>query len=156
MIDARISEISFEEITPFWLNLWWWHTPETLERFSYMRFGGGHFNEVKDPEIAYFGIQSRGEVVGVNSIHTLPDGTCRSRGLWVDPNHRGKGLGFALLHHSIGWAENRGFWSWSYPRESSLDTYLSAGYESSSDWIVSEHGIKNKFVRKSLDKLVEI
>lgn len=148
MTDVRISEITFDDISPFWLKLWSWHTPDTLERFSFMKYLGGHFNEIKDPEIAYFGAFVSDKIVGVNSIHTLPDGTCRSRGLWVEPDYRGSGIGVLLLRRCIQWSEERGFPTWSYPRDTSLKTYLAAGYAKTSEWNVSDQGIKNAFVYK--------
>ena len=147
---TEIKQITFEEILPFWLKLWAWHTPETVETHSYMRHLAGHF-ETFYPEIAYFGAICDNKIVGVNSVHTLPDGTCRSRGLWVDSEYRGNSIGTLLLEVCVSWATGRASCIWSYPRNTSWNSYKKAGFELSSDWKTSEQGIKNAFCILALD-----
>ena len=80
------------------------------------------------------------EVVGVNSGHQTADGIFRSRGLYVDPAYRGRGLGISLLRYTIHRAkECHGCHTvWSYPKDTALKTYTSVGFVPYTD-IVDNH-----------------
>ena len=116
-----------------------------------MRYGGGYFGLDYEPTITYFALFHDNKIVGVNSGHTTPDNLYRSRGLWVDPEYRGKGFGVALLEASITKAIELGCEGvWSFPRDTSAKTYEAAGFAITSDWIISDHDIKNAYCFKKL------
>lgn len=141
-----IKEISYEEILPLWLKLWPWHDETTVQKYSHMLYPDGYFGLDFSPYIIYYGVIENDEIVAVNSGHTTPDNTFRSRGLWVDPAHRGKGYGVALLRACIDKSIELGCSAtWSFPRDTSWLTYKSAGFQLSTDWIMSENNIKNAY-----------
>lgn len=148
-----ITEISFEQIVPFWLRLWPWCVEEQLERHSCMKYGGGYFGLDYVPDITYFALVHDCKIVGVNSGHTTPGNLYRSRGLWVDPDYRGKGFGVLLLDACIAKAsELKCDATWSFPRDTSVKTYEAAGFTITSDWIQSDHNILNAYCfKKTID-----
>lgn len=146
-----IIEISFEQIIPFWQRLWPWHSEHTLEAYSYMQYGGGYFALDYIPDSTYFALLVDDNIVGVNSGHTTPDNLYRSRGLWIEKEYRGKGLGVPLLTAAITKAQQLNCDGvWSFPRDTSRKTYEAAGFNITSDWIISEHNIKNAYCFKKL------
>ena len=59
----------------------------------------------------------------------------RSRGLWVNPEHRKKGLAKSILIQCLEYARNNGGnWVWTVPRQSALKSYKNAGFVKKSDW----------------------
>jgi GNAT superfamily N-acetyltransferase len=86
--------------------------------------------------------------VGVNSGHLCDDNSFRSRGLWVDENHRGYGYGKELLKAVINQAklESADF-IWSFPRKTSWPTYKSVGFKKTSDWVKSDTSEANVFCK---------
>ena len=85
---------------------------------------------------------------GVNSGHLTPNdkGTkeplwYRSRGLFVLPEWRKKGLGQLLLQRTIKEAIDKGCSHiWSYPNESAISVYLNVGFTQESDFQEAEYG----------------
>ncbi len=85
---------------------------------------------------------------GVNSGHLTPNdkGTkeplwYRSRGLFVLPEWRKKGLGQLLLQRTIEEAIDKGCSHiWSYPNESAISVYLNVGFTQESDFQEAEYG----------------
>jgi GNAT superfamily N-acetyltransferase len=148
-----IIEISFDKIVPFWLRLWPWHSEQTLEAYSYMQYGGGYFALDYIPDTTYFALLVDDKIVGVNSGHTTPDNLYRSRGLWIEKQYRGKGLGVPLLTASVAKARQlKCDGVWSFPRDTSRKTYEASGFIITSDWIISEHNIKNAYcLQKTID-----
>ena len=133
-----IKEIEFKEIYPIWSKELW---PERndIRKVSSMTYNKGTYMEVYNYKfsipkfLAYF---NEGKIVGVNSLHLVSKLECRSRGLWVNTEHRGKGIGRKLLEHTIelGKLYNCNY-IWSLPRRESLSVYLTAGFEKTSEWI---------------------
>ena len=84
----------------------------------------------------FFGVYDKNKLVGVNSGHRTKDKEYRSRGLWVDPDYRGKKIGKILLQSTINKSIEEGCdLVWTLPRQSSMPTYNSVGFEKQSDWI---------------------
>lgn len=92
-----------------------------------------------------------GVIVAVNSFHRaeLPV-VARSRGLWVDPSFRNRGLGKQMLLETSRLARAMGSTMlWSYPRQTSLSVYESVGFHRVSGWCDGEFG-PNCYVLKWL------
>jgi GNAT superfamily N-acetyltransferase len=84
----------------------------------------------------FFGVFDQDKLVGVNSGHRTKDNEYRSRGLWVDPDYRGKKIGKILLQSTINKGVEEGCdLIWTLPRQSSMPAYSSVGFEKQSDWI---------------------
>jgi GNAT superfamily N-acetyltransferase len=74
-------------------------------------------------------------LIGCNSGHQCNDREYRSRGLWVNSDYRGRGIGKMLLLATIEEGEKAGSeFIWSIPRHGSLDVYLSTGFVQTTPW----------------------
>lgn len=146
-----IKTISWNNIVNIWENNLWPTRRSPIETNSAMSYleGVDMYNMYTTP--TYFGYIIDNVIVGVNSGHKCSDDSYRSRGLWVNPDYRKKGIGTALLLETIEQAikENSDF-VWSFPRYSSWNTYKKAGFKLSSDWMSSETSERNAYCIKKL------
>jgi len=141
------KDITFDDIRPFWDKLW---AGKTYEQHSAMSYLGGYL--AWPPEtVCYYGVfDKNNNIVGVNSCHDTGAYTVRSRGLWVDEQHRNNGLGRMLLNYAVAWTESQGRIAlWSYPKSTAWTTYNSAGFEQQGPWI-TENGSTNAYAIKFL------
>ena len=142
-----IQHLTYEEIQPFWQQLWPGREFEPVSAMAYL--GGYHAYSPKD--ICYYGVIVDGNIAGVNSCHNTGDRIIRSRGLWVLPQYRGQGLGQELLSYNFTWAQEHGYHAaWSYPKQDAFNTYQSVGFTAQSGWITDEAGNVNCYVIKFL------
>ena len=89
-------------------------------------------------------------IVGVNSGHMCLNQEYRSRGLYVSPEHRKKGIGTELLLSTVEQAKKENAkLVWSYPRLQSWSTYKNAGFTLTTDWEHSELGL-NAYCKRDL------
>lgn len=137
-----IIKTNFETILPIWKNQLWPTRTSKIETHSAMLLSGEY--ELKNYRYppSFFILMVDGVVVGCNSGHKCCDGTYRSRGLYVFPEHRKKGYGKDLLVATIrqGLSEDATH-IWSYPRLESWPTYESARFKLISDWKTDETGM---------------
>jgi N-acetylglutamate synthase-like GNAT family acetyltransferase len=111
-----------------------------------MKFLGGTDNNYKEHSPYFIGCYIDNRLVGVNSLHLTESDSARSRGLWVDPKHRKKGIGKALLDMTAQQAAELGASTvWSYPRKTSINAYRHVGYFQVSEWIDDNEYGKNCF-----------
>lgn len=130
-----IERIQWEEILPIWKEELWPDRVSPIEPVSAMKYLGGYNLEIQDEDPIFFGAHSKGVIYGVNSIVRTAPTQFRSRGLWVDPEKRGQGLGKDLLKWSMSAAKHHGAREvWSAPRKSAWPTYESVGFIRTSDW----------------------
>lgn len=137
-----IITTDFDTILKIWQNDLWPSRQSAIETHSAMLL-----NETMDIEnfkfhASYFLYIYKNQIAGCNSGHLCSDNSYRSRGLFVYPNFRGKGLGVKLLKETIkqGKKENASL-IWSYPRHTSWTTYEQAGFKLCSDWEKSEMSV---------------
>jgi GNAT superfamily N-acetyltransferase len=144
-----IKEISFENIEDVWLQKDMWGdalqkkmlmTAAPVHSIYYWdgkEYFGGFDEKIRDLSYSnpvYYAWIEDGEIVGVNSYYHLNSIQCRSRGLYVFPEYRGKGIGRKLLEHAIESNRKSGYkFIWSLPRQTSKSTYESAGFIITSD-----------------------
>ena len=134
-----IIKISFDEIIPIWKQFLWPDRVSPIESNSAMRFLGDYDIESMSTPASFFAYTIDNRIVGVNSGHLCKDNSYRSRGVYVFPEYRKSGVGTELLVATINQGRIEGAsYVWSYPRQSSWNTYNSAGYELASDWELSE------------------
>ena len=137
-----VTRIEFSEILPIWSNDLWPNRISKIESHSAMLFDGSYSMLNFDYTASYFCFEIEGTIAGVNSGHACSDGSYRSRGLFVYPEFRNKGIGRALLMAAIDQArfENAKF-VWSFPRQNSWKVYESAGFSLASGWFDDEMGV---------------
>jgi len=146
-----IKKITFEEVLPFWKDFLWPNRVSSIDPISYMKYLDGYNADIKNYKPTFFAKTYKGKIVGVNSGHRTSDADYRSRGLWVDPNHRKKGYGIKLLQATLDQAKKEGCdLCWSFPRQSSLDTYTEAGFIQTSDWTMDGEFGPNCYVLAKL------
>jgi GNAT superfamily N-acetyltransferase len=142
-----IKEIDFETILPIWREKLWPGRISAIETHSAML----HLSPIHDMgnfilPAWYIGVFEGDMLVGVNSGHMCTDDTARSRGLWVSPDYRKKGLGKQLLIATTSFAKTFNASAiWSYSRKTSWPTYESIGYKLTSDWQQSETSEANAY-----------
>jgi ribosomal protein S18 acetylase RimI-like enzyme len=67
--------------------------------------------DLEHPEISYQGVWvaiDDDHLVGSIAIRLLDDGQAQLKRMYLQPEHRGRGLGRTLLSHAIHWARDRG------------------------------------------------
>lgn len=145
-----IVEITFEEILNVWVNYLWVDRKSPIEPNSAMLYLEGYDLKNFDYNPTFYGYYVDGILAGVNSGHMCCDKSYRSRGLYVFPEYRNKGIATLLLSETIfkGSKENASF-VWSLPRKESWKAYENAGFELTSDWVNTETGI-NAYCRIDL------
>jgi GNAT superfamily N-acetyltransferase len=127
---AEIREICFEEILPLWRTHLWPQRADPIRAMSSMQFEGGIEMDIyRRFEPHFFGLYVGESLAGCNSCHRSNEKQMRSRGLYVEPEHRGKGYSHLLLRAVQTKAqEEHCEMIWSYPRNESLGAYLSFGF----------------------------
>lgn len=137
-----VKHITFDDIFPIWRLCLWPNRISEIESHSAMTFDGSYDIENFNCSANYFCFMVDNEVAGVNSGHMCSDGSYRSRGLYVHPEFRKKGIGRALLLTTVEQArKEKASFVWSFPRQESWQVYESAGFELTSDWAPDEMGM---------------
>ena len=142
-----ITELNWEEIKYIWTEYLWPARSSSIDPVSAMCFLNGYdsINMQSIPTFHGFIIDNR--IVGVNSGHSCPNqNNYRSRGLWVDPNYRHRGIAQKLLTATIEQGQREGYDQiWSYPRRTSWPTYQAVGFVLASAWEISETSEANAY-----------
>lgn len=141
-----IRTVDWPTIEYIWQTYLWPNRQSKIETNSAMCYHSGHnmYNMSTTP--TFFGYYIGKDLVGVNSGHMCANNEYRSRGLWVAPEYRGRGIGQQLLLATIEQArKEHARFAWSYPRRSSCATYQSAGFEITSEWHLSETSEENAY-----------
>jgi GNAT superfamily N-acetyltransferase len=141
-----IKSLFWEEILPIWKTQLWPNRISLIEPNSAMCYKSGYdmYNMSTTP--TFFGYYINDILAGVNSGHSCSNGEYRSRGLWVFPEYRNKGIGKQLLLATIEQAKHeQADFIWSFPKRTSSKTYQSAGFVISSDWEPSETSDENAY-----------
>lgn len=133
----KVEYISFDCIRDVWCNHLW-KGRQAVEPFQLWSWKTGVDLPFFDPLIAYttypqfLGIKEGKKLIAVNSLFESDLEYTRSRGLWVHPEHRGRGLGKIILEATIEHTETE--WLWTFPRKSAMPCYEAVGFEQKSDW----------------------
>lgn len=141
-----IKNIEWHLIYPIWEKYLWPERTSPIKSHSAMMYLNGHSMKNYDYRPSFLGYFKDNSLIGVNSCHKCSDGSLRSRGLWVHPDHRNQGIGYKLLKQTIEFKGNATF-VWSYPRKSSWRTYENVGFYLTSDWESSETSEANAYCR---------
>lgn len=132
----NIVQVDFETILPVWRDKLWAGRESAIEPFSAMTLTREYNMDFADKERMFLAGYVGDEIVAVNSFHLAEPKLARSRGLWVSMNHRGKGYGSQILRETCVQAKAAGAeMVWSFPRQSSFDTYAKVGFIRISKWL---------------------
>lgn len=144
-----ILAISFEQIYDIWSKKLWPSRLSAIEKTSAMNYLGGYDILNLNYTPSFFAYYTNNQIAGVNSGHLCNNNGYRSRGLYVEEKYRGQGIGQQLLEHTINLAkEAKASYVWSYPRQTSWNTYEKAGFTLSSNWEISEIGLNAYCVKE--------
>ena len=146
-----IKQINFNEICAIWrIDLW--KDRKKIKPVSDMIYLGGYDSSIRvkyNP--TFFACIIEDSIVGVNSCHKTSDYQMRSRGLWVNPNFRRRGITKHLFKECFKKAIEEGCKTmWSLPRKTSIKAYEASGFVIKSDWIKTETSDNNCYVEKQL------
>lgn len=131
-----IKQIDFEEIKTVWASKLWPNRVSPIKSYSAMLFMGDSSGKFSEQPTRFLAGYINDKIVAVNSLHLAERYMARSRGLWVDENYRGQGLGIKILNASSDLAQELNAQAiWSFPRQSSIKTYLGAGFIQTSQWL---------------------
>ena len=141
-----IRPITWSQIKKIWHSKLWPDRTTAIESTSAMCYMSGYNINNMNYDPTFFGYFFNNRLVGVNSGHLCADNSYRSRGLWVDNDHRGYGYGKQLLQATVNQAklESADF-IWSFPRKASWSTYKSVGFKKTTNWVASETSEANAF-----------
>ncbi len=144
----NIEDVTFDEVYPIWKDKLW---PGRISRFDQIslftirdnnlvkELGVKKFkNTVNFYAVKYISdyVLKKETIVGVNSSVFTGLGLYRSRGLWIQPDHRGLGLSKILLNYAITKGKEQNCHTiWSLPRKESLPMYESVGFKKQGNWI---------------------
>lgn len=135
-----ISEIDFETIRGIWKEKLWPTRTSKIKPVSWGLYLKGFSDKIENETPVFLAYIKDGKILGVNSGYKTQT-SFRSRGLWVDPSARGKGIGKKLLEATILKAKEAGsIYVWTMPRKESLFCYESLGFEKTSDFFETESG----------------
>lgn len=149
----HIDTLEFKYIKDIWDHQLW--VGRDNKPVSSMTFDGNYEMKVYDhtwSRPSFFAYFVDHFPVAVNSGHRVSETEYRSRGLWVDPKHRNKGIATVLLAKTIQQARMEGCrMIWSLPREQALNTYLRAGFVQDERPEQDLDFAKNYYVYKNLE-----
>lgn len=150
------TKTSFETILPVWAEKLWPGRTSAIEPISAMTWP---YEGCPDPidmdifnyEPTFWAVYDGDRIVGVNSGHRTTDWQYRSRGIWVDPEYRGKGIANLLFTCLENQARVEGCeMIWSIPRKTALTAYTKFGFETVGDFIETETADENIYAVKRL------
>lgn len=141
MLNPEIEELTFETAKQVWSGKLWTSRKQEIKPISsvsrYLEIDMSIYDY--EETVKFWGLRLHGKIMGINSCFQTDNLSCRSRGLWVDPEYRGHGLSKLLLQQAIEYAKkNNCSILWTLPRKSSLQVYESFGFIKKTDWF-DEH-----------------
>lgn len=131
----EIMRISFAEILPFWKDQLWPGRLTPIEPASAIAPDGKIGLDIFRLKPFFYAARvthdDQFKLVGVNSGFQTSATHLRSRGIWVDPAYRGRGIGFALLDAIEKEAAALACTTlWTMPRQAALLFYEKFGFVS--------------------------
>lgn len=154
-MKSRSEIVDFETILPIWEEKLWPNRESEIKPMSSMMYKGGFDMDIYNLyEPTFFAVYNNaGQIIGVNSGHRTEQRLYRSRGIWVNPLYRKKGVAGVLFCELHGQAMKEECTAiWSIPRKKALPAYEKYGFEQTSDFF--DEGMEfgpNCYVYKELD-----
>lgn len=150
------KRLDFNTVKDIWQGHLWPDRSSAIETHSAMTwpFQGNpeqYDMKVFDYPATFWGTYIDSKLVGVNSGHKTTNLQYRSRGIWVDPEYRKRGVAQILFIMTAHQAKVEGCeMLWSIPRKTALPAYTKFGFETVGDYIVTETSEANIYVKLSL------
>lgn len=137
-----VREISYIAILPIWETNLWPDRTSKITPCSSMLFPSGNDVTIHAKFTpTFYGYYDNGQLIGVNSGHKTNEVTYRSRGLWVNPEYRGRGIGKVLLNITTQRAlDEKCIFIWTMPKQSAIKTYETVGFNKVGEWLDTELG----------------
>ena len=152
----RIERLDFKTIEDVWKTKLWTNRTSPIETHSAMTWPFEGNPEPIDMNIfnypaTFLGAFIDNKLIGVNSGHRTTNEQYRSRGIWVDPDYRKKGVAQMLFLMTAHQAKVEGCeMLWSIPRKTALPAYTKFGFETVGDYIITETSDANIYVKLAL------
>ena len=149
----KIERLNFKTVESIWSTKLWPNRTSAIETHSAMTWPFEGNPESIDMNIfnypaTFWGVYLDDKLVGVNSGHKTTDEQYRSRGIWVDPEYRKRGVAQMLFLMTAHQAKVEGCeMLWSIPRKIALPAYTKFGFETVGDYIVTETSEANIYVK---------
>ena len=149
----RIERLNFDTIKNIWEKDLSPNRTSAIETHSAMTWPFEGNPEPIDMNVftyepTFLGAYIDNELVGVNSGHRTTNEQYRSRGIWVDPDYRKRGVSQMLFLMTAHQAKVEGCeMLWSIPRKTALPAYTKFGFETVGDYIVTETSEANVYVK---------
>jgi GNAT superfamily N-acetyltransferase len=154
-MNYKTNTINFETILPIWNDKLWLGRVSDIKPMSSMVYLGGYDVSIyKKYSPTFFAVYNNaGDIIGVNSGHKTTDNLYRSRGLWVDPLYRLKGISGILFCELYGQAIKESCIAiWSIPRKTALPAYKKYGFKQTSEFFDNAMEFSpNCYVYKEID-----
>jgi len=148
-----IKRISWDIIYPIWKDRLWKNRVSKIKPTNGLGFLSGYDKTIEDNIPTFFGAYKKEKCVGVISGHSTSAIEYRSRGIYVFPECRKRGIAQKLFQSIEEQAvqEDRTI-LWSMPRKKAISTYLKFGFEIASLYFCDMEFGPNCFVVKYLNK----
>lgn len=152
----KIERLNFKTVESIWSTKLWPNRTSAIETHSAMTWPFEGNPESIDMNIfnypaTFWGAYLDDKLVGVNSGHKTTDEQYRSRGIWVDPEYRKRGVAQMLFLMTAHQAKVEGCeMLWSIPRKTALPAYTKFGFETVGDYIITETSDANIYVKLAL------
>ena len=133
---VNIEKSSFNVILTYWKNKLWPNRKSDIKPMSSMLYLGGFDMLIYKKYLPTFFIATiNNKIVGVNSGHRTSKFSYRSRGIWIDPNYRNRGISQKLFSAIKDTALKENCKNiWSIPRKTALPVYEKFGFDRTSDF----------------------
>ena len=153
--NLTINTLHFEQIKTIWTKYLWPDRKSDIQPISSMVYLGGTDMSIHDRFSAiHWGAWVDGHLVGVNSGHRTTEALYRSRGLWVSPEYRRRGIATALLLSTLEQANRENcLMCWTCPRKDSWKCYEAIGFERRTNWTYAMEYGPNCYAILDLDYL---
>jgi GNAT superfamily N-acetyltransferase len=115
------------EIAPLWsMEGGEKYISPTIDGFDQMQYVG----KERFRSVLCFPIEAEldGERVGWTSIFNISDEALRVRGIYVLPDRRSRGVGYAMVMHAIGLWPLPWRWVYMYARQANIERFLKWGF----------------------------
>ena len=148
-----ISKVDFDIILEVWKQQLWPNRKSEIRPLNSMQFLGGIDMSIYEKYVpSFWAVFDNDNIIGVNSGFATNDISYRSRGIFVWPDYRRKGVAQLLFDQIDKQAthENKTV-CWSIPRKTALPAYEKAGYVKCSEFF--DEGMEfgpNCYVMKEL------